>query len=311
MHVRVSSEPKARSGLSFSASVSMGFRLALSLTVSLWLAACSERGGVNNDGAQPAEKPPYYTPGNLGLVGLKLAFSGSQSAPGTEPSIYPVVKAVTEGSPCAQAGIQPGEHLLSVNGQDTSLMPLGTIGTRMRGLVEQAVELKLQNQKGEVSERHIIRSRLADSVKGEELQFYVRQALMEQKKKEEALAGGKKKLEPCDLPPLFFHENRSAPLVVEFYESAQGPNPNLEAMIKEEKGKATLVFLRYALADEKLQDLRQEYGIQTPTVLFLPKNCWLLAPEMAVPADAPAAVLSKALKDCLSSKAYEDSSKYY
>ena len=86
--------------------------------------------------------------------------------------------------------------------------------------------------------------------------------------------------------------------------------PGTWGLLRILEGKATLVFLRYALADEKLQDLRQEYGIQTPTVLFLPKNCWLLAPEMAVPADAPAAVLSKALKDCLSSKAYEDSSKY-
>lgn len=189
-------------------------------------------------------------------------------------------------------------------------MPLGTIGSRMRGLVEQPVELKLQNRKGEVTVRHIIRTRLADTVQGEELQFYVKQALLEQKKKEETLRGGSKTMEPADLPPRFFHENRSAPLVVEIYQTGPGPSRSLETMVKAEKQKAALGFLRYALEDENLKDLRQEYGINKPTVLFLPKNCWLLAPEMAVAADAPDAELTKALKECLSSKAYEDSSKY-
>lgn len=310
--MRVSSEQyDGQSRLRLKVLSSKWLSSALILSISLYLTACTNRAPLTTENAtKTAEKPPYYTPANLGLVGLKLAFSGSQSAPGTQPSVYPVVKAVTAGSPCAQAGIEAGEHLLSVNGQDTSLMPLGTIGTRMRGLVEQPVELKLQNRKGQVIDRHIIRTRLADTVQGEELQFYVKQALLEQKKKEEALRGESKKLEPADLPPRFFYENRSAPLVVEIYQTGQGPSRSLETMIKEARQKATLGLLRYALEDENLKDLKQDYGINKPTVLFLPKNCWLLAPEMAVAADAPDSELTKALKECLSSRAYEDSSKY-
>lgn len=94
------------------------------------------------------------TAGELTGVGLQIAIDPE--------SKHIKVIAPIAGSPADEAGIQPGDLVLEIDGRSTENLSLDEAATRMRGTVGTAVTLQVQRlDEGQVEEIEIIRDRIA------------------------------------------------------------------------------------------------------------------------------------------------------
>lgn len=104
-------------------------------------------------------KPSQYrslqvnTSGELSGVGLQIALDAET---GGLEVIAPIA-----GSPAAQAGIQPRDRILEIDGVITSNLTLDEAAARMRGAVGTTVTLKIQAQEGEPKSIELVRDRIA------------------------------------------------------------------------------------------------------------------------------------------------------
>ena len=104
-------------------------------------------------------KPSQYrslqvnTSGELSGVGLQIALDAST---GELEVIAPIA-----GSPADQAGIQPRDRILEIDGVLTSELSLDEAATRMRGPAGTIVTLKIQGKEGEPKSIELVRDRIA------------------------------------------------------------------------------------------------------------------------------------------------------
>lgn len=104
-------------------------------------------------------KPSQYrslqvnTSGELSGVGLQIALDAET---GGLEVIAPIA-----GSPADQAGIQPRDRILEIDGVLTSTLTLDEAAARMRGAVGTTVTLKIQAKQGESKLIQIVRDRIA------------------------------------------------------------------------------------------------------------------------------------------------------
>lgn len=104
-------------------------------------------------------KPSQYrslqvnTSGELSGVGLQIALDAET---GGLEVIAPIA-----GSPAAQAGIQPRDRILEIDGVVTSNLTLDEAAARMRGAVGTTVTLKIQAKDGEPKSIELVRDRIA------------------------------------------------------------------------------------------------------------------------------------------------------
>lgn len=104
-------------------------------------------------------KPNQYrslqvnTSGELSGVGLQIALDAST---GELEVIAPIA-----GSPADQAGIQPRDRILEIDGVLTSELTLDEAATRMRGAAGTTVTLKIQGKEGEPKSIELVRDRIA------------------------------------------------------------------------------------------------------------------------------------------------------
>jgi carboxyl-terminal processing protease len=104
-------------------------------------------------------KPNQYrslqvnTSGELSGVGLQIALDA-------ETGELEVIAPIT-GSPAEQAGIQPRDRILEINGVQTSELTLDEAATRMRGPIGTTVTLKIQGHDGEPKSIDLVRDRIA------------------------------------------------------------------------------------------------------------------------------------------------------
>ena len=104
-------------------------------------------------------KPSQYrslqvnTSGELSGVGLQIALDAET---GELEVVAPIA-----GSPAAQAGIQPRDRILEINGILTTNLTLDEAAARMRGGVGTIVTLKIQAKGGEPKSVDLVRDRIA------------------------------------------------------------------------------------------------------------------------------------------------------
>ncbi|HEY9742523.1 MAG TPA: carboxyl-terminal processing protease CtpA [Coleofasciculaceae cyanobacterium] len=104
-------------------------------------------------------KPNQYrslqvnTSGELSGVGLQIALDAET---GELEVIAPIA-----GSPADQAGIQPRDRILEIDGVLTSELTLDEAATRMRGPIGTSVTLKIQAKQGEPKSLQLVRDRIA------------------------------------------------------------------------------------------------------------------------------------------------------
>lgn len=93
------------------------------------------------------------TSGELSGVGLQIALNA-------ETGELEVVTPIS-GSPAEQAGIQPRDRILAIDGVLTSELTLDEAAARMRGPIGTAVTLKIQGKDGEEKSIPLVRDRIA------------------------------------------------------------------------------------------------------------------------------------------------------
>jgi carboxyl-terminal processing protease len=104
-------------------------------------------------------KPDQYrglqttTSGELTGVGLQVALDAST---GELEVIAPIV-----GSPAEQAGIQPRDHILEINGTPTKSLTLDESAERMRGVAGTTVTLLVRHQSSSSEEIPVVRGRIS------------------------------------------------------------------------------------------------------------------------------------------------------
>ncbi|HBB30921.1 MAG TPA: carboxyl-terminal protease [Cyanobacteria bacterium UBA8803] len=104
-------------------------------------------------------KPDQYrslkvnTSGELSGVGLQIALDAES---GKLEVVAPIV-----GSPAEQAGIQPRDRILEIDGTLTSQLTLDEAAALMRGPVGTKVTLKIQDRNGEFKSIELVRDRIA------------------------------------------------------------------------------------------------------------------------------------------------------
>ncbi len=104
-------------------------------------------------------KPSQYrslqvnTSGELSGVGLQIALDAET---GELQVVAPIA-----GSPADQAGIQPRDRILEIDGVLTSNLTLDEAAARMRGAIGTSVKLKIQAKQGEPKSVELIRDRIA------------------------------------------------------------------------------------------------------------------------------------------------------
>lgn len=104
-------------------------------------------------------KPSQYrslqvnTSGELSGVGLQVALDAET---GELEVIAPIA-----GSPADQAGIQPRDRILSINGVLTSTLTLDEAAARMRGAIGSSVTLEILTKEQPVKKLELIRDRIA------------------------------------------------------------------------------------------------------------------------------------------------------
>ena len=93
------------------------------------------------------------TSGELSGVGLQIALD-------PETGELAVVAPIA-GSPAEQAGIQPRDRILEIDGMLTSQLTLDEAASRMRGATGTKVTLKIQGKEGEPKSIELVRDRIA------------------------------------------------------------------------------------------------------------------------------------------------------
>ncbi len=93
------------------------------------------------------------TSGELSGVGLQIALNAETGA-------LEVVTPIS-GSPAEQAGIQPRDRILAIDGFLTSELTLDEAAARMRGPIGTTVTLKIQGKNGEEKSIPLVRDRIA------------------------------------------------------------------------------------------------------------------------------------------------------
>ena len=93
------------------------------------------------------------TSGELSGVGLQIALDAET---GELEVITPIA-----GSPAEQAGIQPRDRILEIDGILSSKLTLDEAASRMRGTIGTKVTLKIQGKEGEPKSIELVRDRIA------------------------------------------------------------------------------------------------------------------------------------------------------
>jgi carboxyl-terminal processing protease len=93
------------------------------------------------------------TSGELSGVGLQIALDAET---GELEVVAPIA-----GSPADQAGIQPRDRILEIDGALTSKLTLDEAAARMRGPIGTTVTLRIQGKEGEQKSIELVRDRIA------------------------------------------------------------------------------------------------------------------------------------------------------
>lgn len=93
------------------------------------------------------------TSGELSGVGLQIALNGET---GELEVVAPIA-----GSPASEAGIQPRDRILEIDGTLTSTLTIDEAAARMRGLAGTKVTLKIQGTNEEAKYIELVRDRIA------------------------------------------------------------------------------------------------------------------------------------------------------
>lgn len=70
----------------------------------------------------------------------------------------PVVEMVRTDSPAAEAGIEPGYHILAIAGLDALMMPIWSVTRNLYGLEGTTLTVIVSDQAGNVSVHELVRS---------------------------------------------------------------------------------------------------------------------------------------------------------